>query len=126
MKKLLTLLILCLAIGVKAQVFSNPSPCGTWQPDSGKLTEWESVDTLKKPVITNERNWVEDEMQPEVKQFQNAVYCPCGCGDPYIKYQYRVCSITGIRQKRYFIINFHYVGREKSTYEKTVDKFHKQ
>lgn len=56
MKKL-TIIILCLlAINVKAQVFGNAAPCGTWKPDSGRLTDWQSVDTLKKPVITNERN----------------------------------------------------------------------
>jgi hypothetical protein len=63
-------------------------------------------------------------MQPEVSQFVHANYCPCGCGDAVIQYQYRVCSITGIRQKRYFIITYHYIEPEKSNYEKTVDKFH--
>jgi hypothetical protein len=132
MKKLTVIILCLLAINVKAQVFDcasyfiwdNQYPCGTWKPDSGKLTNWQSIDTLKKPVITNDRNWVEDAMQTVVSPYANTIYCPCGCGDNYVRYQYRICSITGIRQKRYFIITYHYIDPEKSDYEKTIDKFH--
>lgn len=98
--------------------------CGTWVADSVKITECETIDTLKKPVKTTERNWIESPLwERNVPMFTNAVYSPCG-GDPsYVEYKWRVCSITGIRQKKYRIYQFHYVDPVKSEYQKIIDKF---
>jgi hypothetical protein len=98
--------------------------CGTWVADSIKITDWEGVDTLKKPVKTTEREWIENSTwQHDVPQYVYAVYRPCGDDPTHSEYQYRVCSITGIRQKRYRIYLYHYVEPVKSEYQKTVDKF---
>lgn len=98
--------------------------CGTWVADSIKITDWENVDTLKKLVTARQRNWIESNVwQYDVSQFVYAVWNPCG-GDPtHNEYQFRVCSITGIRQKRYRVYLYHYVDPAKSDYEKAVDKF---
>lgn len=127
MKKIFFALILLLPSVAKSQTNSGLFPqydCGTWVADSIKFTDWENVDTLKKPVQTEKRNWVlNDRWQHDVQMFVPAVYYPCGSDPAYSEYQFRVCSITGIRQKRYRIYNYHYVEPLKSDYQKTVDKF---
>lgn len=123
MKILILILLLVSPLLVRSQGFFNiDNPCGKWVPDTGKLTDWQSVDTVKKPVTTSQRNWVEDIWKTEYSQYTYAVFAPCGMGLPDVKFQYRICSITGIRQKRYFVVNYHYIEPEKSQYEKTIEQ----
>ena len=124
MKSIILLFLLLSPLFVRSQVFfSTDQPCGTWVADSVKITDWENVDTLKKPVTTNQRNWVENNVwQHDTQLTEFAVYYPCGQDPTYSQYQFRVCSITGIRQRRYRVYLYHYVEPVKSQYEKTIEQ----
>ena len=122
-KIIFTIAVLAMPFFVRAQSI-DIGRCGSWEPDSVKITEWETVDTLKKPVLTQDREWVESGVwlydNPNVSY---AVYSPCGTGQPSIQYMFRVCKITGIRQKRYRIWTYHYAPAEISDYQKAINKF---
>lgn len=124
-----TLTLLCSILNaqqISYQTFYPHYDCGTWVADSVKTTDWQTIDTLKKPVKTWARNWIVDtEWQWDIPMFVDAVYRPCGNDPSHVEYQLRVCSITGIRQKRFRVYSFHYVEPVKSEYQKTVDRFRK-
>ena len=103
--------------------------CGTWKALPTYYTNWESVDTLKKEAIKDTvRNWVYDAEKLMLNNLTYAMYCPCGCGYDKKYSQYRVCSITGIRQIRYKVHPYEYKPKPKSEYQQVVDilQFHKQ
>ena len=125
---ILAMLLLC-AVYCKAQLSLGGSlrrDCGTWVTDTSYST-WEPIDTLgKRRIADTIRLWVydvKDEPLPSNNMI-SLVYCPCGCPFSNNYWQYRICRITGIRQKR-LKENYHHLipppKPAKTEYEKVVD-----
>lgn len=128
MKIIFMTIVLLSAIYCQAQIVEWPwgRPCGTWQPQPEDTTAWQTVDTLgRKDHFGEERNWVFDKwkMVPN-ERWTNLDYTPCGAGYPEILEQYRVCSLTGIRQRRERITRYKYIEPPKSEYERVTDSLY--
>lgn len=141
MKKLTTLLFILIGFACYGQIPSSPKgsygvlykqrpavnfndiPCGTWVKLPQEVSEWQTVDTLgDKKHFDDSSHWVYDEERlASQSQWTNAIYSPCGFGDPDIYEQYRIGAGTGIRQVRKRIIRQKYIEPEKSEYEKVLD-----
>jgi hypothetical protein len=125
------ILMLAVVLSAKSQTFqglglSLNNNCGTWKALPIYYTNWESMDTLKKKNIKDTiRKWVYDEERLQFSNTTTLEYNPCGSGKPIIWEQYRVCQITGIRQRRYKIQPYEYIPKTKSDYERTVDSLSK-
>lgn len=102
-------------------ILNGGSDCGTWEKKPIYYTEWEAIDTIVKPVKTEDRNWVYDQEKMTGSNMTLAIYAPCGLGTPAQWIQRRVCSITGIIQERRKVQEYYYVPKEKSEYQKTID-----
>lgn len=115
--------LMLLSFNVNGQITPFQSDCGKWVFQSYEYEEWQTIDTLGK-AKTNKREWVNE--KPRRIMDDNpmiTVFYPCGA-DPSAKYiEMRVCAITGIRQRRYSVERYVFVEKEKSDYEKTIDKF---
>lgn len=103
--------------------FSAERPCGTWQAQPEDTTEWQTVDTLgKMEYFSVYRRWVYDLWKPRpYYQVNDLVWTPCGRGYPDVTEQYRVCSLTGIRQKRERIVHYKYIEPPMSEYQRVTD-----
>jgi len=128
MKQTLIALLLLVAIASRGQqTILFPSmehhPCGTWERQPEDTTAWLTVDTLgKKENFSPERHWIYDTWNERpFSGWTDAVYRPCGWGDPYIMQQYRVCSITGIRQIRERFTAYKYIEAPITEYERVRD-----
>ena len=111
--------------------FSIRMDCGTWK-DSVYYSEWTSVDTIGKRAINDKREWVYNKEDESLNNnnLTTLVYCPCGCRYDSHWYQYRICRLTGIRQRRTKVQTWLYTpppSKPKTEYEKVVDslKSHK-
>lgn len=124
MKKYLLLIIVLVLCNVcSGQLGIN---CGTWKADT-TYSSWQTIDTIgKKKVLTTARNWVyNNEDEPLESNMQMTLaYCPCGCPYTFNYWQYRVCKITGIMQKR-LKSEYSYMippdPKPKTEYENIVD-----
>ena len=125
---ILATLLLC-AVFCQAQTIQGIfqiSDCGTVK-DTIVYSEWQSVDTLiKRPIKDTVRNWVYNEKDEpfESNSYNYLVYCPCGCLWDKNWFQYRVCKLTGIRQRRIKTQSFTRIlppPKPKTEYEKTID-----
>jgi len=102
--------------------FNEQYRCGTWEKQEPEYTDWKTVDTVgNKPINTPKRNWVESGWEDISPQWMTLEYTPCGKNVPDKYRMYRVCSITGIRQSKDKTINYKYIPRPMSEYEKVVD-----
>lgn len=133
MKQLLTsagfaaMLLLC-AVFCQAQSFQSllNQNCGTWK-DTVTYSDWVNIDTLsKQPIKDTLREWVYDEYDEplESNSYNYAVYCPCGCMWDSNWWQYRVCKLTGIKQRRLKTQSWTMIPpppKPKTEYEKTID-----
>lgn len=101
-------------------------PCGTWEKQPQQITEWVTVDTLgKKEQFDTARHWVYDEEKPVAPSgWTDAVYRPCGFGSDEQYQQFRVCSLTGIRQKRARYIPYKYVEPPRTEYQRVEDSLY--
>lgn len=118
------LLFILITQCIKSQSFIQElsSDCGTWQPQPAYYTEWKTIDTiLKSPIKNNIRSWVNSDEKLLVSNMTTMEYAPCGNGRPTRYIQYRICKITGIQQTRTKIIEYKYIPKPKTEYEKTVD-----
>ncbi len=110
------------------QFYSN---CGTWK-DKDTYGEWYGIDTIsKKPISDTLRNWVYNPVDEALNQnvYSNLVYCPCGCYSDDYWYQYRVCTLTGIKQRRLKTRSWTYTPlppKPKTEYEKAIDSLNKK
>lgn len=123
------ILMLAVVLTAKSQSFEGfgfRSDCGTWKAKPIYYTNWESVDTLKnKPIKDTIRKWVYDEERLQFSNMTTLEYNPCGSGKPITWEQYRVCQITGIRQRRYKIQPYEYIPKPKTDYQIVIDSLSK-
>lgn len=119
-------LLLSLTLIVSTTTYGQWSmaPCGTWTAKPDVYSDWVPVDTIKVGrIIDTLRTWVySEEKGLGDPNMTHANYCPCGCYEDKSYEQYRVCSITGIRQRRYRTTSWYYTPREATEYEKTIEK----
>jgi len=131
MKAIFLLLLFCAALSATAQSAiwgnSEPQPCGTWQAQPEEITDWHTVDTLgKKQAFPPERHWLAGTWKDApLRGFLNAIWAPCGRGEPNILEQYRICSLTGIRQMRQRITAYKYIPAPLNEYERVRDSFYR-
>lgn len=102
----------------------NAYDCGTWEQDTTYVTEWTAVDTLGD-VLTDARDWVYDEERYKIDLTVTADFAPCGRGTPDIYETIRICSITGIRERKQRVITYRYIPKPKTPYQKAIQKFKK-
>lgn len=122
LKSLAVLLLIFMSARAQSFDFGGSSrDCGTWVPEPAVLSGWHTVDTVGKYKPALVHDWVYDAEYMDDNHFQNAVWCPCGCPDPIMYIQYRICRNTGVRQIQRRIINYDYVPAPVSAYKKTVD-----
>ncbi len=137
MKKILFLLsITFICIATTAQDYESftittSNDCGTlkYVKDS---TEWITIDTLRKyinPAILKDviehrydSDWVYSYEKQITETIVLAIHAPC---KPLLSYseQYRICKITGIRQKIIRSEGYIYIPNPLSEYDSTVLKF---
>lgn len=101
----------------------SPLKCGTWQEQPAVTTDWETVDTLgDKHITSTQRHWIYNaEEQVSSNTWTDAMYAPCGRGGATIYEQYRICSLTGIRQVKKRTISYKYIPPVPTDYERVVD-----
>lgn len=97
--------------------------CGTWVKLPMVTGDWTTVDTLGSKVFTDTaRTWVYDEERAVMDEgIVDCLFRPCGSGNSETYLQYRICSITGIRQKRIRYYPFKYIEPPVSEYDHIVD-----
>lgn len=97
---------------------------GRWVPGVDYYTDWVTVDTIgSKKELNENREWICDEFKKtNNNSYQLGIYRPCGDGSPTIYTQFRICTITGIRQKREHIYPKVWQENEKTEYEKVLEK----
>lgn len=117
------LFLLCAVARGQNWQFPNNNNCGTWEQLAPDTTDFMSVDTLGSQPIEKKRHWVYDEIKLKQTAITTLEYNPCGSGKPTIYYQYRICSITGIKQIRYITIRYKYTPEPKTEYEKVLQDF---
>lgn len=98
--------------------------CGTWEQDTTYVTEWTPVDTLGD-VSTDARDWVYDKERYKIDLTVTADFAPCGRGMPDLYETIRVCSITGIRERKQRVITYRYIPKPETLYQKVIQKFKK-
>ena len=116
MKKLIFILLFLISFSVNAQIIED---CGTWKIDSSYYIGWYNIDTINS---NSDTTWIYSEWKTEYKNYTLTVYCPCGCGWNFKKYQRRVCGYSGIIQQRWQISVYKYIPKPKTEYEKLIDK----
>lgn len=114
-------------------LFTQPD-CGTPVPYETK-SSWETVDTLgdyyksikyRSPGSYRQIEgirWVYDEVKIDWSPITYLVNRPPCYGSSTTYIQFRICKITGIRQKQTTVKGTRYEPKPKSEYEQTVDKF---
>jgi len=125
---ILAMLLLC-AVYSKAQLSFGGSlvrDCGTWKTDTS-YSDWATIDTIgKRKISTTDRSWVYNNKEEPLQSNNQTtlVYCPCGCPYTTRYWQYRICKVTGIRQRRLKENYTHLIPPPpppKTEYEKVVD-----
>ena len=100
--------------------------CGTWR-DSIYYSEWIVLDTIGTRLIKDKRDWVynlEDEPLEGNSATTLANYCPCGCRSDSHWFQYRICRLTGIHERRMKTKSWAYTPppeKPKTEYQMVVD-----
>lgn len=120
--------IIALSFGSVAQTLAllqQSYDCGTIEKKT-TVSEWVTIDTLGHFMSKN-REWIESDYSrlSEGVYTETLEYNPCKNPRPSQFVQYRICSITGIRQKRIKTEQMVYVKPPLTEYEKTVQSFTK-
>lgn len=123
---ILAMLLLCAVFCHGQLTLGRFNDCGTWKTDTS-YSDWVTTDTVgKRKISTTDRSWVYNDKE-EPLQSNNQMelaYCPCGCPYTTRYWQYRICKVTGIRQKRLKENYTHLIPSPpppKTEYEKVVD-----
>lgn len=92
-----TILFLLLPfLGFGQELILTYPDCGILKSDV-KVSDWETVDTLGKRDIAEQRDWVESEWHDVTPPWRSLALC---YHDPDIYQQFRICRLTGIKQRR--------------------------
>jgi hypothetical protein len=129
--KLTALIVICIlwlsfsySQDILEQYFDSISDCGYWEVDSISTTNWVTEDTINYCDTCNDK-WTYSKWKVINSNVVYLVYCPCGCGYPTEKYQYRI-NERGIRQKRYEITTYKYIPKPKTDYEQKLESIRKR
>jgi hypothetical protein len=128
MKHFIYTLLLFSFIEGKSQTFAfDKIECGTYEPAKETISDWVTVDTMGTFKPSDKRIWVYDkEMEPIVTgHWQTLEYSPCGKAPWDRTWEtYRICRITGIRQKKTRTQGWKYIEPPKTEYDCLVDSLY--
>jgi hypothetical protein len=95
--------------------------CGTWEKGKMVTGEWKPYDTIGKYRPNEKHQWVYDKEHSMWQTGVLSVYRPCG-DPPYEHYeQYRICRLTGTRQRKERYQEYTYKEPLRSDYAKVID-----